>query len=139
MFSLNKDGKSCQISWRSQRVRHVARSTLAAECLAFADGSDAAAFVTKLALEFQLVNQNSSVVAITDSKSLYDAANTSTMYSDRRLRVEMAAIREAKESEELEIKWTNSSNQLADVLTKKGASPIPLCKTVSEGAIVHRC
>ena len=120
VFLKDKHNKSCPISWRSVRVRRVARSTLAAECLSFADGIDTATFVAKIAAEFQVIKPTSSILAVTDSRSLYDAANTSTQISDRRLRVEIAAIREAKEKEEIEILWIGKENQLADVLTKKG-------------------
>ena len=119
-------------------MRRVARSTLAAECLAFADGTDTATFVAKLAMEFKLIKPTSSILAITDSKSLYDAANTSTLVSDRRLRVEIAAIREAKDRGEIEIMWTCAKNQLADVLTKKGASSSALIEAIGQGRINHK-
>ena len=135
VFLKDKFDKSCPISWRSTRVRRVARSTLAAESLSFADGVDTAAFVSCLSNEFQLTKAGSPVLGITDSRSLYDAANTSTQISDRRLRVEISAIRDIKERGELEIMWTSAENQLADVLTKKGASPHNLLQAVSKGRI----
>ena len=135
VFLKDKYNRSCPISWRSTRVRRVARSTLAAESLAFADGIDTASFVTHLAGEFQMIKPGSPIIGITDSRSLYDAANTSTQVSDRRLRVEISAIRDAKEKGELEIIWTANDNQLADVLTKKGANPHNLRQAISQGRI----
>ena len=72
---------------------------------------------------------------ITDSKSLFDASQTTSQISDRRLRVEMSAIREAKELGEIVVQWVNGADQLADVLTKKGASPYSLLKVLGEGHI----
>lgn len=135
VFLKDKSDRSCPISWRSTRVRRVARSTLAAESLAFADGIDTASFVQHLAAEFQMTKPNTPIVGITDSRSLYDAANTSTQVSDRRLRVEISAIRDTKEKGELEMVWTSNDNQLADVLTKKGASPRTLLQAMSQGRI----
>ena len=135
VFISDHESQSCPISWRSNRVRRVARSTLAAETLSFADGMDTAQFVRQLAEEFQLISNESITTMITDSRSLFDAANTTSQIKDRRLRVEMSAIRESKERGEIQIVWTSGDKQLADVLTKKGASPLALRDAVSSGSI----
>ena len=106
-----------------------------AETLSFADGMDTAQFVRQLAEEFQLISNESTTTMITDSRSLFDAANTTSQIKDRRLRVEMSAIRESKERGEIQIVWTSGDKQLADVLTKKGASPLALRDAVSSGSI----
>ena len=80
-----------------------------------------------------MMPQPSEVVMVTDSRSLFDASNTSSQISDRRLRVEMSAIRETKERGEIDIRWINGSGQLADVLTKKGASPYSLLRVLGDG------
>jgi len=128
----DKHNCTCPISWRSNRVRRVARSTLAAEALAFADGIDTASFVSHLAVELQMTKPNT-MIGVTDSRSLYDAANTSTLITDRRLRVEISAIRELKERGELTLVWTPSDKQLAEVLTKKGASSHKLLESFKQG------
>ena len=33
-YLCNKDGKTAPIQWQSRKIRHVVKSTLAAECLA---------------------------------------------------------------------------------------------------------
>ena len=132
IFLKDKYNQSCPISWKSNRVRRVARSTLAAET--FADGMDTARFVYQLAEEFQIVQRKMTTI-ITDSHSLFDAANTSTQIQDRRLRVEMSAIRESKERGEINVVWARKERQLADVLTKKGASPYTLLEAVNKGRI----
>ena len=55
--------------------------------------------------------------------------------SDRRLRVELSAIREKKEEGEINMNWVKGDSQLADALTKKGASPHRLLKVLGEGKI----
>ena len=119
----------------NQTVRRVARSTLAAETLSFADGTDAGEYVKQLVSEFHLNSMNSPVNMITDSKSLFDASNTTSLISDRRLRVEMSSIREMKEEGDIDIKWVKGEAQLADVLTKKGASSQQLMKVLKDGKI----
>ena len=117
------------------KVRHKVRSTLSAESLACADGIDNAVFITQIAKDFRVVNPELSILTITDSCSLFDTANTSNQISDRRLRVEISAIRESKERNEIELKWVCSQYQLADVLTKKGGSSQSLIETLCEGKI----
>ena len=131
----DKFNNSCPISWRSTRVRRIARSTLAAETLAFADGMDTAAFVSHLACELQMCHPETMIQGITDSRSLVDAASTSTLITDRRLRVEISAIREMKERGEVDIEWTPNEHQLADVLTKKGASSKKLLECIKLGKL----
>ena len=133
IFLTDMHHNSCPIAWRSNRVRRVARSTLAAETLAFADGMDTAQYVSQLADETQMLSQSSKIIMVTDSRSLFDASNTSSQISDRRLRVEMSAIRETKERGEIDIRWINGSGQLADVLTKKGASSYSLLRVLGDG------
>ena len=58
----------------------------------------------------------------TDNKSLYDSMHTSDLVTDKRLRVDISALREMQENGEVNFRWLNSSCQLADALTKKGAS-----------------
>ena len=117
----DKNNRCCPISWKSNKVRRVARSTLAAETLAFTDGCDAAHFVNQLAQEARLVPRSSPILTFTDNKSLFDSANTTSQIADRRLRVEISSIREMQERGEITIQWINKEKQLADCLTKKGA------------------
>ena len=74
-----------------------------------------------------------SIIAFTDNLSLVDASNTTTQVSDKRLRVELAAIREMQEQSEISIRWISKENQLADVLTKKGAPCNKLLSTLQNG------
>ena len=135
VFISDGQNNCCPISWRSNRVRRVARSTLAAETLSFADGMDTAQYVRQLAEEIQLMSDKSTIRMITDSRSLFDAANTTSLITDRRLRVEMSAIRESKEKGEIQIVWTSGDKQLADCLTKKGASPLTLQEVINKGVL----
>jgi hypothetical protein len=135
IFISDSQNNCCPISWRSNKVRRVARSTLAAETLSFADGMDTAQYVRQLAEEIQLMSGQSTTRKITDSRSLFDAANTTSLITDRRLRVELSAIRESKEKGEIQIVWTSGDKQLADCLTKKGASPLALHAVINRGML----
>ena len=131
---VDKHNQSCPISWKSNKVRRIARSTLAAETLVFTDGCDAAYFINQLAQEAQIVSSDSQILTYTDNKSLHDSVNTTAQVTDRRLRVEISAIREMQEKEEITIKWISKEKQLADCLTKRGAPCSSLVSVLQTGS-----
>ena len=115
----------------------LVKSTLAAETLAFVDGAEKAYLMSKLLAEI-LHNKKKSYLTIecrTDNKSLFQAAYTLKTLKDSRLNVEMAIVRQMLEREEIELFWIKAKEQLADVLTKKGASSLTLLKVLQEGLI----
>ena len=115
----------------------LVKSTLAAETLAFVDGAEKAYLMSKLLAEI-LHNKKKSYLTIecrTDNKSLFQASYTLKTLKDSRLNVEMAIVRQMLEREEIELFWIKAKEQLADVLTKKGASSLTLLKVLQEGLI----
>ena len=118
----NQFNNSCPISWKSNKVRKIARSALAEETLSFSYGSDPAYFITQLAEEAGLVKSSSPIFMYTDNRSLHDSANNTTQVSDRRLCIEISTIREQQDNGEIYICWVSKEKQLADGLTKKGAA-----------------
>ena len=74
----------------------------------------------------------------TDSKTLSTAIKSSTGVSSKWLKIEIAAIREAVESGEIqEVQWIEGKKQIADVLTKAGVSEESI-RTYVEGREVER-
>lgn len=67
-----------------------------------------------------------------DNKSLVDALHSCKNVDDRRLRIDIAVLRDMLERGEIgEVSWVDTSQQLADCLTKKGASTERLRAAVS--------
>lgn len=121
------DGEhSCPISWASHKLKRVVRSTLAAESLALLEACDAAFYIASLVSPIILNNAEMSINVITDCRSLTAAASTTSVISDKRLRVEMNAIRELVETGAISLHWSSTKVQIADRLTKMGASPTVL-------------
>lgn len=133
VFLSDNSKLMCPVAWKSNKLRRVARSTLAAETLALTDGCDAAFLITNLAKESGLLKSDTVIFAYTDNKSLFDCASTSSMVADKRLRVEISAIREMKNNKEMTIDWIPNDKQLADCLTKKGASTTKLTEALQNG------
>ena len=70
----------------------------------------------------------------TDNRSLFDAIQSTTPVEDKRLRVDMAILREMLIKGEIEhITWKPRMEQLADCLTKAGASPDRLFQVLDMG------
>lgn len=135
---MGPDGLFSPICWQSKRIRRVVRSTLAGETLALADGVDNCIFLSTLYMELTKgVSQPSEVLPITcvvDNHSLYDAIKSTKFVADKRLRLEISNIKELLKTKQVrEVCWTNTKEQLADCLTKKGASPFGLLKALSQG------
>ena len=95
--------------------------TLAAETIALVEAIDTAIYLKELISEILFnKSQNIPINCFTDNLSLFQSANSTTSVSDRRLRIELAVIREAVVKKEVILTWVQSKDQLADCLTKKG-------------------
>ena len=71
IFLCNPNNKVIPLQWQSKRIRRIACSTLAAECLTMLDAVDAA-FLIKSLLEVLLSCKGVKIVSIIDKKSLFD-------------------------------------------------------------------
>ena len=123
---------SCPVDWFSKRIRRAAKSTMAAETIAMVDTFDHAFYLSKLLSQI-LYNSSKQIpiVAVTDNRSLFESAFTETSITDRRLRIELAIIREYLENKEVNLSWTDSKSQLADCLTKQGCDSRQLLMRIS--------
>ena len=127
------NGKLAPILWSSKKLARVVKSPLAAEAMEFANAADAAHLVASSVQEMFGLNDKPVVTCVTDSKSLKDHAETTNTIQDKRLRVDMARIQEMVELGEIKIQWVNGKQQLADSLTKYGASTLQLLQVLGSG------
>ena len=89
----DKQDMAVPIAWGSKKTRRVARSTLAAETIAACEAVDNAV-VVKAAVEEVLGGHLPPIKLYVDNKSLSDAVRTTNVLTDKRLRIEMAQLRE---------------------------------------------
>ena len=73
------------------------------------------------------------MVYVTGSKSLHEALKSNKCVTEKRLRLEISGIKEVMERQQMIIHWAKAEEQVADCLTKTGASPIALLKLLQEG------
>lgn len=129
------NNKVAPLLWQSKKLKRVAKSPLASETLAFGEMADAAKLMATLVKEVFRLNELPPVHCFTDSKSLHDTALTSNTVEDKSLSVEIARIREMVTLKELFAHWCTKDDQLADVMTKRGASSERLIETLATSSI----
>ena len=66
----------------------------------------------------QILGDHRHAVARTDSRSVYDHVHFGRQVGEKRLLVELQALREAQKEKRMGIEWCSSKQQLADALTK---------------------
>ena len=72
------------------------------------------------------------IKAITDNKSLYDAVHSTKTIEDKRLKVDICALRDMMQRKEIHhIEWIEAENQIAASFTKAGASSAKLIAALS--------
>ena len=122
VFVQGENGKVAPISWQSKKLNRVTKSPLASETLALCDGADAGYLVASHLTELFRLKVFPEICCYVDNVSLKDTLNTSTIVSDKRLRVDIARLREMVVRNEIKVFWVEGKRQIADALTKRGAS-----------------
>ena len=121
-FIVDESGNANVLSWQSRKLRRVCKDTLTAECLAAVEALHAALFFKAMFDEF-IIDNNIKVRLLTDNKSLVQSAKSITSVDDKLLRVDMAILKECLTEQFCEeIAWVPSKDNLANPLTKQGAS-----------------
>ena len=133
VFLGDNDGKVAPIQFQSKRIKRVVRSTLAAECLALEEAVDHAFYIKCMLSE--IMNVDIPMHCSVDFKSLCDNLHSSnTIKEEKRLVQDIALLKEMIEKGEINsVQHVISKNNLADALTKRGASCQLLEDVLSSG------
>ena len=121
LFLCDESNNSCCLSWNSTRMKRVVRSTLAAETLSIVDRCETALYFLDVVRSISMSGEDScpDVINITDNKSLFNAVHSTKLTLDRRLRLDISAVREMCEREQVCLQWVETRGQLSGVLTKR--------------------
>ena len=125
------------ISWKSSKLRRVVKSTLSSETLALSEAVDNG-HLTSVLLGELLYNAEKApkMICYVDNGDLVEALKSSKQVSDKRLRIEIAYIKEMKERGEIyEVRWVPSDRQIANCLTKRCASPYSLLDIIESNEL----
>ena len=121
IFLNDGSGQRCPLFWQSKKLKRVVRSTLAAEASALAEGAERAIYIARKIEEMTKCTQMP-IRCFVDNKSVVDALVSGKEVEGRLSRIDMAAIEEMVEKQQISVSWVGTSGQLADCLTKRGAS-----------------
>ena len=137
IFLINSKGMCCPIAWKAAKLRRVCRSTEAAEGMSLADGMEHAVLLRSvLSHVLNFSNETIKVICVTDHEGLRNnVCNVlNPNVKDKRLKLEIAIIRESLFLGEVDdLLLCSSQEQLADCLTKRGASGQKLLQVLQTG------
>ena len=130
IFLKDKNGKSSPLYWQAKKIRRVVKSTIAAETLALLDCAEAAVYIANILQD--LTGIVLKICCRVDNKSLVDSLYSSKNVEDRRLRIDIDVLQDMIERKEIaEVSWVATQLQLANCLTKRGASTTELLEAIS--------
>ena len=135
IFMKGKNGKVCPIAWSAKKIKRVVKSTLAAEALSLVEGLDACYFVRSMLQEMFRV-KDIPIKCFTDNKSLCQNIHSTKLISEKRLRLDLASIKESVCMGDITVTWVHTSSQIADCLTKTGADFHRLIDILKTGVVL---
>ena len=135
VFLADKRSKVALIDWHAGKVKRVVRSTLAAETLRLVEGLESAIYHRVLISELSGRKKDSfEIKAVIDNRSCVDALKSTSQVDDKRLRIEIGELKELLQQKVVkEVSWVEGSDQIADALTKQGASGLKLLEIIQNG------
>ena len=135
LILLHGNHKVVPLSWQSKKLSRVTKSPLASETMALGEGADASFLIASLMKEIFLLPSIPKIRCMTDNKSLFETLKTTKVTKDLRLRMDIARLRQMEENQEICVEWVEGKNQIADCLTKSGASSNKLFDVLEESTI----
>ena len=133
---VKNDKQDCApIVWCASKIKRIVDSTLEAECLSLLSGLKEAIYLREVIEEiFNLRDKTVPVKAIVDNKSTVDAIHSTAPVEDKKLRRDVARIKQMLSSKEIQsVSWCPGKEQLADCMTKRTASSFKLMKVFKSG------
>ena len=119
---LGKNNMVAPIAWQSKKICRVTKSQLASETLSLSEVADAGFMIASMVQEINCLSSLPSVLCKTDYSSLMETLQTTKLIKDMCLCVDIGRLQEMVQQNEILIEWIDGRLQLADVLTKAGAS-----------------
>ena len=137
VFLVDSFGKCCTFSWQANKIKRVVRSTIAAEALSLLEGIEDAVYLRQLLNEIYPCQSNILIDAVVDNKSVIEAVYSTKSVDDKRLRIDISALKEyiSGEGDVRTIKWCPGSVQLANCMTKRGAQADQLMNVIKTGSM----
>lgn len=138
IWVMDSTGKCCPLWWYSKKIKRVVRSTLAAEALSLQEGLESSYYFRHLVEELLGLEKGTiPIYAFVDNKSVIESVYSTKLVDDKRLRIDIAAPAESVELGEVkQILWCSGKTQLANCLTKAGASGLDVLNVLQSGQMI---
>ena len=123
-FVVDRNGIHNLIAWQSKRIKRIVNSTLSAECLIGVEATETAVMIrTKLEEMLCYPPKSIPISILCDAKSVVESVHKTTSVTNKRMQIEINMIREMIEDSTIsEFRWIPTKMQIANALTKTGAS-----------------
>ena len=124
IFMVDRQGFYSLVCWQSKKVKRKVNSSLGAECLEACEAASTCILIRERLEQMLCCSPGTVKISIlTDNKSLVGAVHKSTSLENKRLQIDINILREMVENGELhEFRWVSTQHQIANSLTKQGAS-----------------
>ena len=121
--------------WRSFKIKRVVRSTIAAETMALVEAIDNGLYFCSML--FEITGQKLPIDCYVDNKSLCENIHSTKSVDEKRLRLDIAAIREFLDNNSIRaVHWVPTSRQISDCFTKRGSNCQKLVSSLECGELV---
>ena len=112
------------------------KSAIAAEILALVDGLNMAIYIGSVLSEI-LGEQRIPICCYIENKSLFENIYSTKIVNKKRLRIDSASMKQMIDRGEVtHMKWIHAELQIADSLTKRGASKANLLHVQDSGYLM---
>ncbi|CAC5368587.1 unnamed protein product [Mytilus coruscus] len=122
IWIVDNKSNSCPITWKANKIKRVVRSTIAADALSLQDGLESSFYHRRIIED---------ILGLKHQTIPIEAVYSTKLVDYNRLRIDIAAIAESLASKEVDnIKWCPGDKQLANCMTKFGASSYELLQVI---------
>ena len=136
VFLADEQQRVAPISWSANKIKRVVSSTLAAKALSLQECLNTAEFIRFILAESMRVESASiPIFAYVDNNDLYKSLHSTSMVSDKKLRIDIASLKQRMSEGNISVTLVESKEMLADCLTKKGADVRKLMSVLQHGRI----
>ena len=130
---MDDNGHCCPLAWNTNKVKRVVKSTLAAEALALEEAIAHALYLQAILKE--LLVDIIDIVCVVDSNNLLKAVSSSRDVEDKRLRIDVASVKETMAVEGIRVFHVPGNDMIANCLTKRGARVDDLMDMICTGVV----
>ena len=136
IFLVDENNQAAPLHWTSNKVKRVVNSTLAAEALSLLQCLGTAEYIRYILAEaMKLKPSLIPIYSFIDNNDLHNSLHSTSLVSDKKLRIDIASIKQTMSEENVSVYWLRSSDMLADCLTKKGADTRKLLSAIQHGCL----